>query len=72
MLVLSRRRDEEIVISIPRDALKALVQDNRDLRIEVKVTRIGQNDVRLGFMAPKECSIFRSEVQDRIDRKETA
>jgi len=55
MLVLSRKRDERVVING---------------NIEVTVVEIRGDRVRLGFDAPKEIEIHRREVQDAIYREE--
>lgn len=54
MLVLSRQRDESIMIG-----------DN----IEVTVVEIRGDKVRLGVNAPKEISVHRKEVYDAIRRE---
>ena len=54
MLVLSRQRDETIVIG-----------DD----IEVTVVDIRGDKVRLGINAPKEISVHRKEVYDAIKRE---
>ena len=54
MLVLSRQRDESIIIG-----------DD----IEVKVVDIRGDKVRLGITAPKEISVHRKEVYDAIRRE---
>ena len=54
MLVLSRQRDETIMIG-----------DN----IEVTVVDIRGDKVRLGINAPKEISVHRKEVYDAIKRE---
>jgi len=54
MLVLSRQRDETIVIG-----------DN----IEVTVVDIRGDKVRLGINAPKEVSVHRKEVYEAIKRE---
>lgn len=55
MLVLSRHKDEKVVIG--------------DGLIEIVVVEIRGDKVRLGFNAPKDISIHRSEVQESIDRE---
>ena len=57
MLVLSRQRDETIMIG-----------DD----IEVTVVDIRGDKVRLGINAPKEISVHRKEVYDAIRRKNRA
>lgn len=52
MLVLSRHRDESIII---------------DGRIVVTVVEIRGDKVRLGISAPAEVPVHREEVQERID-----
>jgi len=55
VLVLSRKRDEKIL-------LKVNEQD-----IELTVVRIDNNKVRLGIQAEKNVTILRSELVDRQD-----
>jgi len=55
MLVLSRKKNESIVI-------------NDD--ITVTVVEIRGDKVRLGIVAPKEIPVHRQEVQDALDGKE--
>lgn len=58
MLVLSRKRDEKIILRTPG-------QED----IELTVVRIdNQNRVRLGINAPQEVSVIRSELEDKIAR----
>jgi carbon storage regulator len=56
MLVLSRKKDEKIVIG-----------DN----ISIMVVEIRGDKVRLGIEAPRDVSVHRREVYDAIKRKET-
>jgi len=55
MLVLSRKKDEKIVIG-----------DN----ISIMVVEIRGDKVRLGIEAPRDISVHRREVYDAIKRKE--
>jgi len=55
MLVLSRRRDESIIIG-----------DN----ITITIVEIRGDKVRLGIDAPKEVPVHRREVYDAINREE--
>jgi carbon storage regulator len=55
MLVLSRKKDEKIVIG-----------DN----VSIMIVEIRGDKVRLGIEAPREISVHRSEVYDAIKRKE--
>lgn len=57
MLVLSRKRDESIIIG-----------DS----IEIMVVNIGQNEVRIGISAPRELSVHRKEVYEAILRENVA
>ena len=56
MLVLSRKKDEAIVIG-------------EDITIMVLELRGGK--VRLGIVAPKEVQVHRQEIHDKIKRKQT-
>lgn len=57
MLVLSRQRDESVIIG---DA------------IEVRVVDVRGEKVRLGFIAPRDVSVHRKEVYDEIRRENRA
>jgi carbon storage regulator len=57
MLVLSRKRDESIII---------------DGTIRITVVSIRGNQVRLGFEAPESVSIFREELCRRDDESRGA
>lgn len=52
MLVLSRRRDEKILMRVP----------GVDRDIELTVVQIDSSRVRLGFNAPENVTILRSEL----------
>ncbi len=54
MLVLARKKDESVIIN--------------NGEITVSVVEIRGDKVRLGFDAPKDVPIHRSEVQAEIDR----
>ena len=56
MLVLSRKKNESIVI---------------DDRIKIVVVEIRGDKVRLGVEAPKEVPVHRQEVYEAIKRSET-
>jgi carbon storage regulator len=58
MLVLSRKKNESIVIA--------------DGEIVVTVVEIRGDKVRLGVVAPKEITVHRQEVQDAINRESEA
>ena len=57
MLVVSRRRNESIMI---RDD------------IEVKIIDVRQNQVKIGITAPREIPVHRREAYDRIKASESA
>lgn len=54
MLVLSRKRDEKILLEV-----------NGGEKIELTVVRIDNNKVRLGIQASENTTILRSELLDR-------
>lgn len=56
MLVLTRKMGESVVIG--------------DNEINVKVLGITGNQIRLGIDAPKEVSVHRQEIYDRIKQTE--
>jgi carbon storage regulator CsrA len=58
MLVLSRKPNETIVLNC------------RGVRIEVTVAVILGDKVRIGITAPREVTVHREEVQERIDAEE--
>ena len=58
MLVLSRHRDEKIIIGHGPD------------RIEIVVVDIRGDKVRLGIDAPQDVTVHREEVYDDIARRE--
>ena len=57
MLVLSRQKDESIMIG-----------DN----VEITIVDVRGDKVRLGITAPKEISVHRREVYDAIQREKNA
>ena len=54
MLVLSRKKDEQIVI---------------DEQIKITIVEIRGDKVRLGIEAPREMPVHRAEVQAQIDAR---
>lgn len=64
MLVLSRKRDEEAIITIP----EGTVVPKGGMQIRVTVVDIRYDRVRIGFDGPPEIPIHRLEVQRQIDR----
>ena len=57
MLVLSRKKDEQIVI---------------DEQIKITIVEIRGDKVRLGIEAPREMPVHRAEVQAEIDARVAA
>lgn len=59
MLVLSRLKNEAVVITIP---------GGQQIRVTLVDVRTGNGGkARLGFEAPRDVIIHRAEVQDRVD-----
>ena len=56
MLVLTRRVDEDVLLTLP---------DGQ--RVRIHVAAVVGDKVRLAFDAPDEVVVNRAEVQDRID-----
>ena len=54
MLVLSRHRDESIII---------------DGNITITIVDIRGDKVRIGIDAPKDVTVHRKEVQDKVDQQ---
>lgn len=59
MLVLSRHRNESVVIN-----------GGTDQEVVVTVVDIRGDKVRLGFAAPIDITIHREEIQSEIDREQ--
>lgn len=62
MLVLSRKRDESIVID-------AVTPHGIPCQISVTVVEVRGDKVRLGVEAPREVPVHRREVYDAIQRQ---
>jgi carbon storage regulator CsrA len=54
MLVLSRKRDEKLTLTVP--------PSDQPTIIEVTVVEVQKSKVRLGMQAPKEVAIARNEL----------
>jgi len=54
MLVLSRKKDEKIILKVP----------SFDNDIEITVVRIDSHKVRLGIKADEKIAILRSELEE--------
>jgi carbon storage regulator CsrA len=64
MLVLQRKVDEDVVITVPPSTTATT--------IVVKLVRIPARDaVKLGFLAPTEVRILRAELKGKTDANET-
>lgn len=61
MLVLSRRREEKIILS-----------NKMGVIAEILVVDIRGDTVRLGITADNSISIHREEIQEEINREQTA
>lgn len=59
MLVLSRKRDEEIVITVP--------PSGESTTIIVSQVDIRGDKSRIGVLAPREVSVHRGEIQRIVD-----
>jgi len=61
MLVLSRKKNESVVITVPPSSIPTT--------ITLTCVEIRGDKTRTGFDAPKEVTIHRSEVQEAIERQ---
>jgi carbon storage regulator CsrA len=59
MLVLSRRRDEKVLVKVP----------GLEEEIEITVVQIDSSRVRLGFKASKDVTILREELSQKALNK---
>lgn len=57
MLVVTRRRNESVMIDLAGDGT---------YEVEVKITGIRENHVRIGIIAPRKVPVHRREVYERI------
>lgn len=56
MLILGRRVNQQVIITTPKGE-----------RVVVVPIKVGKNATRLGIDAPKDFTVHRLEVQERID-----
>jgi len=61
MLVLSRKKNEKVMLGIPAELMTG-----PGMEIEVCVVEIRGDKVRLGFVAPECISVHREEVYQQI------
>lgn len=59
MLVLSRKKNEEIVIEIPPSQISK--------RVFVTIVRANPGNVRVGISADRDVSVNRGEIQKHVD-----
>jgi len=64
MLVLSRKPDEKIVITVP--------PSEQPQTIEMRICSVRNDKVRIGFDADRDVTIHRQEVADAIARETAA
>ena len=72
MLVLSRKKDEQVFGLLDRETLEELLRTcpEEGHQIGVAVVEIRGDKVRLGFEAPKCVPVHREEVYEAIKRQE--
>ena len=56
MLVLTRKEDEKVVITVP--------PSSTETKIEVCLNQLSPSRARLGFVAPKEVKVLRKEIAE--------
>ena len=69
MLVLSRKKNQSIYLTIPTDALYTLALLGKPLKLRVEVVEIDRSKVRLGFDAPKAVQIRRAELRSEEEQR---
>ncbi|MCL2166467.1 MAG: carbon storage regulator [Clostridiales bacterium] len=62
MLILSRKPDESLIIEV----------DGLDEPIEIIITELNANQVRLGIQAPQGCKIWRKELLQTVEYNKQA
>ena len=62
MLLLSRKKNEKVVLVIEESGEKT----SGGIEITLQVVKIKNGQVRLGFEAPKNVSIWRNELYEEI------
>lgn len=65
MLVLTRKEDDQVILSIPREEIAQLAATQSDVEIVLTVYKITDKRARLGFDAPGSVRINRGEVAAR-------
>jgi sRNA-binding carbon storage regulator CsrA len=66
MLVLSRKKDEKIVVKIPKEKLEGL-ESNESCDIVLTVVNIDNpNKVRLGIEADRDIVVLRNELESPV------
>ena len=71
MLVLSRKKSEQIVFQLTRKALESLLETHPDgCELTATVVEIRGDKVRIGTEAPKCVATHRREVLDAIQREQ--
>lgn len=75
MLVLSRKRDEEVIAAVSIDDLEAMIAEAKaagELRLHlvtIQVVKICGNMTRLGFNADKRVDLVRKEVLEQRENE---
>ena len=65
MLVLSRKRDEKIIVKVPKEKLVELENDD-SCDIEITIVKIdNHNKVRLGIEADTDVVVLREELDSK-------
>jgi carbon storage regulator CsrA len=60
MLILSRKKNDRVLITIPASTEKTIV--------EVKVTETSKSQAKIGFLAPKCVDVTRDDIKKRKDK----
>lgn len=75
MLVLSRKKNQSIIITVPEGSVLTFIDGSPPLEFptgfvsEITIVEMRGDKVRVGIQSDIRISIHRKEIQDKIDKK---